>query len=262
MLTLLISLTLTFEPVPQRCDDDPDKNKVLTRDAVEHAKQVLSGAKTVEACELSAKRRLVTLEPTELKVGDVKFVVHPRVFGVKEDEWKLVPFADANVAKDIARRISSHPLVKKALPGKITCLATSDAPGETAWFLCRAPGDVPKEDYEWSTPTSGHMEGEITEVEFSFGRGDSSCGCEPFTMLNFSVPLAKVPADTVGWCQVKDANKVKNFLAKNKEPMQLTVARWKQYSAKLRMKDGTTHEEQIAPAARDCACLPPPSCLK
>lgn len=263
MLTALLSLSLAFTPLPARCDDDPAKNKALVSEAVSLAKKLLPTTKATENCELfGSEKRLVALEPAVLKSGDVTFVVHPRVFGTLDGAWKLAPFADAAAARRIAQQIKSHPLVKKVLPGRISCLATTDADGSTVWLLCRAPGDVPKEDFEWSTPTSGHLEGEITEFEFSASKGDASCGCEPFSLVNFSVPLARAPADTVGWCQVKDANAVKKFLSQTKEPLQLTVARWREYSAKLRMKDGTTHEEKIKIDGKDCACTPPPACLK
>lgn len=263
MLTTLLSLSLGFTPLPARCDDDPAKNKALVSEAVALAKKLLPSARATESCELLGEARVVALEPTELKVGAVKFIVHGRAFGTAEGAWRLEPFADLAAAKDLARRITSHPLVKKALPAKLTCLATTSAPGDVAWLLCRAPADVPKEDYEWSTPTSGHLEGEVTELEFSFDpRGSGGCGCEPFALLNFSVPLAKAPPDTAGWCQVKDSSEVKKFLSKTKESPQLTVARWHAYSAKLRLKDGTTHEEKLTPTDQDCACTPPPSCAK
>lgn len=263
MLTALLSLSLNFTQLPLPCDADPAKNKELTSEAVSLGKKLLPATKANEPCELSGtEKRVVVLEPSTLKSGDVTFMVHPRVLGTLEGAWKLVPFADASTAKSIAQQIKAHPLVKKVLPGKITCLASSDAPGDTVWILCRAPADVPKEDYEWSTPSSGHLEGEFTEFEFSISKGDSSCGCAPFSLMNFSVPLAKTPADTIGWCQVKEANAVKKFMSQTKEPLQLTVARWHEYSAKLRLKDGTTHEEKIKPDGKDCACTPPPSCLK
>ncbi|MGV3623937.1 MAG: hypothetical protein ACO1OB_24175 [Archangium sp.] len=263
MLTALLSLSLNFTQLPLPCDADPAKNKELTSEAVSLGKKLLPATRANEPCEMSGtEKRVVVLEPSVLKSGDVTFMVHPRVFGTLDGAWKLVPFAEVGAAKRIAQQIKSHPLVKKVLPGKISCLATTDGDGSTVWLLCRAPGDVPKEDYEWSTPTSGHLEGEITEFEFSVSKGDASCGCEPFSLVNFSVPLAKAPAATVGWCQVKDSNAVKKFLSQTKEPLQLTVARWRDYSAKLRMKDGTTHEEKIKIDGRDCACTPPPACLK
>lgn len=262
MLTVLLSLSLNFTQLPSPCDVDPTKNKELTSEAVSLAKALLPSTRATDPCEMFGEKRLVTLEPTVLKSGEVTFMVHPRVLGTPDGAWKLLPFADASSAKRIAQQIKAHPLTRKALPGKITCLAASDAPGDTVWVLCRAPGDVPKEDYEWSTPSSGHIEGEITELEFAISKGDSSCGCEPFSLVNFSVPLAKAPADTAGWCQVKEANGVKKFMSKTKEPLQLTVARWHEYSAKLRLKDGTTHEEKLKPDGKDCACTPPPTCLK
>lgn len=261
MFTLAMLMTLGTLPGPDSCVPDDAKNRAMTAEAEAVARKLLPSTKARGTCELFGRTRQVNLEDATLEVDDVKFLVTSMAMSSTDGAWTLVPFASVDAAKELAARITSHALVKVISPGKLVCRASTDSPGRVAWIRCRAPKDVPNQFVSWSTPSSGHMPGDVTEFEFRFdARQDGSCGCTPFSLQNFSAPMASLPVDAPGWCQGKELESVKKFLSTAKAPVQVTIAQWHRFSVRLRGADGQEFENELIGST--CACSAPPTCAK